>query len=195
MILKCAREAFLINGYNRTDIGNIARDAGINKRTIYRYFVNKEALAFVIWKQVLEEILDISIDHEGKSGYHKLESLLYEYISRVKKNQEVIRFLGEFDHVFSGEYPNIDEAEQFVSFIRNSDNVMLSYIKEGMKDKSIIEDIDPLLVSSTLSNLLMSLSQRVVIRGEHLKIEQGYSFELLDEGVRLLLLGIKGSTV
>jgi len=191
-ILDAAQEAFLEQGYHKTDMRDIAKIADIDKRTIYRYFDSKEALAFIIWQKVLAFVMDFGANATGDSGYEKLESLLYHYMEGVRENQNIIRFLGEFDNVFSGEYPNIEEAEEFVSYITSKGNGKLEeHIKEGVEDKSISGDIDIDLLASTISNILLAISQRIVIRGEHLQIEQGYSYEMLDDTVAILLRGIK----
>lgn len=43
-ILDVASEYFLAHGYSGTSISEMAREAGISKESIYRYFENKEAL-------------------------------------------------------------------------------------------------------------------------------------------------------
>lgn len=191
-ILDAAQEAFLAQGYHKTDMRDIAKIVGIDKRTIYRYFDSKEALAFIVWQKVIAYLMDFGALSNGSTGYEKLESLMHLYMDGVRDNQNVIRFLGEFDHVFSEEYPHIEEAENFVSYITAEGNGMLTeHIKEGVRDKSIRSDIDINLTASTVSNILLAISQRIVIRGEHLKIEQGYSYEILDDTVDLLLKGLK----
>lgn len=191
-IVDAAHEAFLENGYHKTDMRDIAKIAGIDKRTIYRYFDSKEALAFIIWQKVIAFIMEFGAISDGNSGYEKLKSLLYLYMEGVRENQNIVKFLGEFDHVFSGEYPRIEEAEDFVSYITSQGNGMLTeHIREGVKDGSIRQNIDINLTASTISNILLAMGQRVVIRGEHLRIEQGYSYEMLDDTVNILLKGIK----
>lgn len=191
-IVDAAHEAFLENGYHKTDMRDIAKIAGIDKRTIYRYFDSKEALAFIIWQKVIAFIMEFGAISGGNNGYEKLKSLLYLYMEGVRENQNIVKFLGEFDHVFSGEYPRIEEAEDFVSYITSQGNGMLTeHIREGVKDGSIRQNIDINLTASTISNILLAMGQRVVIRGEHLRIEQGYSYEMLDDTVNILLKGIK----
>ena len=190
-ILRCAQKTFLDKGYHNTEMGDIARIAKIDKRTIYRYFDSKEALAFSVWKKVIADVMDVGLNAEGNSGYEKVEFLLNSYLEKFNDNQNIVRFLGQFDHIFTNEYPNVDEADEFESYIKNRDNEMLEYLEEGIEDKSIKNDIDVNLVAATISNIMMSLSQRVVIRGEHLKKEQGYSFELMKQATSLILMAIK----
>ena len=72
--MDAAHEAFLENGYHKTDMRDIAKIAGIDKRTIYRYFDSKEALAFIIWQKVIAFIKDFGAISDGNSEYEKLKS-------------------------------------------------------------------------------------------------------------------------
>ena len=47
------------------------------------------------------------------------------------------------------------------------------------------------MAAHTISSIMIAMSQRIIIRGEHLKQEQGYSYEMLNETVNLVLNGIK----
>lgn len=45
-LVTAARELFVARGYDETSIDEIARRAGVSRRTCFRYFPSKEALAF-----------------------------------------------------------------------------------------------------------------------------------------------------
>lgn len=45
-LLRAARRRFALNGYSATTIDDICDDAGVGRRTFFRYFADKEALAF-----------------------------------------------------------------------------------------------------------------------------------------------------
>ena len=47
-ILNVAEKLFFMKGYNDVSMNDIAREAGLNKSVIYRYFKNKESLYFAI---------------------------------------------------------------------------------------------------------------------------------------------------
>ena len=190
-IFDAAEQAFIQNGYHDTDMGQIAQMVGIDKRTIYRYFSSKEALAFAIWQSVLAYIMDFVEDIEGDTGYLRLENALYKYMKQVRIDKNIVRFLGEFDNTFGGEYPHIHEAEEFVRYISKRENAIIKYIKEGVADGSIKQGVDVYLLGNTITNTVMALSERIVIRGEHLMAEQGYSYDMLESCVRLLLDGIR----
>ena len=43
-IVEAATEVFLANGYSRTSMDDIARQAGVSKQTVYQHFKSKEQL-------------------------------------------------------------------------------------------------------------------------------------------------------
>lgn len=60
-IINAAMDAFLEHGYRKTSMNNIALLAQVSKRTLYKYFNNKEE----IYLTIINEILDI-IDQKDK---------------------------------------------------------------------------------------------------------------------------------
>jgi len=190
-IVDAAQEAFLLNGYHKTDMNHIAEIVGIDKRTIYRYFKSKEALAFVIWQNVLTYVEEYADGAEGSTGYERLKNILHRYTDNMEQNTNILRFLGEFDHVFSGEYPHIKEAEQFVEHIIKSENRILKAIEDGVKDGSIRSDIDVSLTAFTVANLMIAMGERVVIREIHLKAEHGHTFPMITQSAWMVLESLK----
>jgi TetR/AcrR family transcriptional regulator, mexJK operon transcriptional repressor len=53
-IADAATEAFLRNGYTRTNMDDIARRAGVSKQTIYMHFSDKETLLFAVVAAIVE---------------------------------------------------------------------------------------------------------------------------------------------
>lgn len=192
-IVAAATKLFLSCGYFATDMGQIADAVSVDRRTIYRYFESKEALAFVVWTDVLAAFNGLGGTPTGNTGYTKVKSLAQNMVSAVQQNQHLIRFLGEFDHVFSGAYPQNKEADAFVKYIKTNKTTLNTCLKQGIADGSIRSDISPDLLAATVSNLVLAMCQRIVNRGVHLVDEQGYSFEMIDEAMKIILQGIKNT--
>ena len=57
-ILKSAVKCFAASGFHISDIDNIAKNAGVGKGTLYRYFQNKEDLFFESVKYCMDEMYD-----------------------------------------------------------------------------------------------------------------------------------------
>ena len=68
-ILECAKEEFLRNGFEKAQVGEIAKTANVTTGAIYRHFKNKEELFFTLIEDVYEYTLDIVTDVEIRSTY------------------------------------------------------------------------------------------------------------------------------
>jgi AcrR family transcriptional regulator len=86
-IVETALELFARNGYDRTPISMIAREAGVAQGLMYRYFSSKEALLSDIIKQSIVD-LQTSFDvNTSASPIEKLEEYLTNVVNTMKKNR------------------------------------------------------------------------------------------------------------
>jgi AcrR family transcriptional regulator len=193
-ILSVSRELFLNIGIQKTEMKDIAREAGIGRSTLYRHFASKEQIAFYIAKDILSQLISQSkkVDHyDQMNGYEKLEYGLKEYIKVLLNSQDKVRFLDEFDQLFTDSYPELEEALEYVEFNKNRDNDLNRVLLEGMKDGSIRYIEDPVFEADVLINIILGLAQRIIPRAKHYLEEHGYYNEFLEEAVRLLLVSVK----
>lgn len=174
-ILHAARESFITKGLVETTMDHIAKEVKITRRTLYRYYQTKEELAFEIEIMLFEELYkfqnEIYKTLEG-NGLRKIELYFNELASYVEENSSVIKYSGEFDYYFRGEYPYLELTNRFKNMISSNDYILEELIKDGIEDGSIRKDVDPVLTGSTINNVLLSLSQRVFFRERHLDEEQ-----------------------
>jgi len=197
-ILDVARDAFMSEGIMKTTMDGIAKRAKITRRTLYRYYKTKEELAFEIEIMLFKELYDFQneiFEQLVGNGLEKIELFLNEMADYVEKNPNVIKFSGEFDYYFKGEYPYLELTERFKNMISSNDYMMEDLIFEGQKDGSIRPDIDPVLTGLTINNVLLSLSQRVLIREKHLDVEQDRaSREMIKHQFQLFLFSLENRT-
>ncbi len=194
-ILEVAREAFMTDGIMKTSMATIAKEAKITRRTLYRYYKTKEELAFEIEIMLFDELYNfqnkVFKQLEG-NGLEKIGQFFNEMEKYVEDNPNVIKFSGEFDYYFKGEYPYLELTERFKNMISSNDYMLENLIKEGKKDGSIRPDIDPVLTGLTINNVLLSLAQRVLTREKHLDIEQGIdSRKMIKHQFQLFLFSLE----
>ena len=194
-ILNAARESFITKGLVKTTMDHIAKEVKITRRTLYRYFKTKEELAFEIEIMVFEELYkfqnEIYETLEG-NGLEKIDLYFNGLASYVEENSSVIRYSGEFDYYFRGEYPYLELTNRFKNMISSNDHLLEQLIKDGVEDGSIRKDIDPVLTGLTINNVLLSLSQRVLFREKHLDEEQGVaSREMIRHQFKLFLFSLE----
>ncbi|MBI9105866.1 MAG: TetR/AcrR family transcriptional regulator [Spirochaetales bacterium] len=175
-IIRAAKELFITKGLAGTSMSEIAKKIDLNVRTVYRYYKTKEELAFEIEIKIFEEMIEklktTSSIIKGKNGFEKISKLLTLTEKYYRSSENEIRFMGEFDYYFTGAYPYNALSDRFVEMMRTMDSPLRGYLKEGIIDGSIREDLDVPLTVETIENAMLALSQRIVSRGEHLEIEQ-----------------------
>ncbi len=194
-ILNVARELFITKGLSETTMDNIASEIKITRRTLYRYYKTKEELAFEIEIMLFEELYNFQTKIYKTlvgNGLKKIELFLNEIASYVEANPSIIRFSGVFDFYFTGEYPYLELTNRFKNMISSNDYILEQLIRDGIEDGSIRLDIDPVITGLTISNVLLSLSQRVLIREKHLDEEQGVaSREMIRHQFKLFIYSLE----
>lgn len=175
-ILVVSKDLFMNQGLINTTMDNIASKVGVSRRTLYRYYKTKEEIAFEIEIMLFQELFDYQkflYKELSGTGYEKLESYLLKLANYLENNPAVIKFSGEFDYYFTGEYPYSDLVSKFKDMISSTDYILEDILSLGISDGSIRSDIDPKLVGLTISNTILSLLQRIALRDNHLDLEQG----------------------
>lgn len=194
-ILNVARELFITKGLSETTMDNIASEIKTTRRTLYRYYKTKEELAFEIEIMLFEELYNFQTKIYKTlvgNGLKKIELYLNEIASYVEANPSIIRFSGVFDFYFTGEYPYLELTNRFKNMISSNDYILEQLIRDGIEDGSIRLDIDPVITGLTISNVLLSLSQRVLIREKHLDEEQGVaSREMIRHQFKLFIYSLE----
>jgi len=121
-ILKAARDEFCEEGFNGARVDNIADRAKANKRLLYHYFGNKEALYKAVLLDAYQEI---------RRGERELRISQYDPIEAVDR---VIRFT--FRHFLANPwFPRLLSVEnlqnaRFVSQIENLDQIRSPIVGE-----------------------------------------------------------------
>lgn len=193
-IIWIAREFFLSKGIRKTEMKDIAKAANIGRSTLYRHFSNKEDIAFYIAKDILSELQghsDQPIYSETMSGFDKLEQELKHYSDKLINNTDKVRFLDEFDQLFTDTYPKSEVVMDYIEFNRGKGFDSYEFFKEGIEDGSIKPVANPEFEVDVLMNLALGMAQRIIPRAQHYIEEHGFSRELVEEAVRLMLIAVK----
>lgn len=179
-IIKAAEKLFGENGYNNTQIVDIARASNIGMGTIYLYFNSK--------KEILSEVI--------KYVNHVLRSCSWEYTKTFKDRREIENAgFNAFFYAFKNrgeDYRIVREAE-FIDkeigswyYTRIADSYKKG-LEQGIKSGEI-ENLNP----ETLSYSLMGIGHAVGIRwfvlGKNKKVEK----KLFSTVLNFIMQGLKG---
>ena len=193
-IISVAREFFLTQGIRKTEMKDIAQASMIGRSTLYRHFTSKNSIAFYIAADIITELYSTKRDKHfssGTTGYDKFAWRTKQDMKTMLEYPEKVQFLDEFDQLFTGSYPDTEEAKDYVAFNRNFQAPGMEYFVEGIKDGSIKPCKDPQFQVTLVLNLCLGLAQRIIPRAGHFEEEHGYSREILEGGIELILSAVK----
>lgn len=196
-ILDSAKQLFIEKGYKESSMNDIAIKAEIGRRTVYRYFDNKDLLLIAIISEYFAAFGDLLKTAEFKSemsSFEKIEYLFAMYSDFFKNNLPMLHLVGVMDIKIDEKSRQTEIYTTFVLLSQIPDQVMKSLIDQGKKDLSIKSEIDSELTALTINNSLLSLASRVIGHKDSLDSEQGIeSWKMVDELGNILLQGIKNS--
>ena len=195
-IVEISKELFLERGFSQTNMADIAQLAKISRKTLYRYFSSKEEIAREIELELFKtfvSIQEVFVQTLSGNGYEKLTRYLEKLDFMVDELSHLIRFTGMFDYYLVGEYPNAQSHKEFVQLIEKVDEPFFEFLSLGVKDGSIVTDVEIAYLARTISNSFLALAQRVVTRqtnlNEALNIE---SRKIISVQRELFLKALKG---
>jgi AcrR family transcriptional regulator len=146
-IMRTAINEFSNHGFEKGNIGEIAKSAGVAKGSMYQYFENKKELFLYSVQWSIELFM---------KKYHKYlvftdkEINFFDYLYETSKaliiqmrdERELVIFIQD---VFLGKYKNLtDESMEYMTKV--SDEYMLQYIRQGKENGYIRKDIDDKLL-------------------------------------------------
>jgi len=183
-ILDAAERRFLRNGLEHTTVADIAEEAGVTRMTLYRYFRDRDTIAFEIAGRMLQRTASISVPDEAGEGdaqrLERLKQFARGLIANFEELRDAYRYLGMFDHLYADRYPTEELAAWYKRRIEN--------LRVGGIHESVVADEFPFNKRVlTIFNAIFSFLERLAARGELLAAEQGISVEeqlgVLDEMV------------
>jgi AcrR family transcriptional regulator len=131
-ILAAAVAEFAGKGFAGARVDRIARRAGVNKRMLYHYFGNKEALFHAILRRKLAQQarwLKATPDDPGRS--------LPYWFTRAQQDPDWVRLM-EWEALQRGAGPVVGEVERREAFAH-----ALARLRERQAEKLVDPDLDP----------------------------------------------------
>lgn len=176
-VIVAAIEVIKTKGIDNTKITDIATKAEIGSATIYRYFKTKPELVIAAATKYWEEemvCLYATINQElyvKLNGLEKVKCLLGVFVELYKNHKEFIRFIEDFDNYVVREAVPIEKLELYEKNITFLKEFMFLAMEEGKKENLIDEAVNNNEFYISITHALMSLCQKLSIRGEILKCD------------------------
>lgn len=145
-VMRSAISEFVKKGFEKSNVGSIAKSAGIAKGSIYQYFENKKELFTYSVKWSMDLLMnkyDIYIKKDNDVNILKYYSDNFKMvIKQIKSEREIAIFLQD---VFFGKYGKVeDKALQYME--RALKEYTIYQIQQSKKNGYLRNDIDDELI-------------------------------------------------
>lgn len=186
-ILESAKRLFLEKDWNGMTIGHIASEAGISRVTLYKYFNSMQDIIFELQVRCLREIASRMnpMGKAGGTGAEKLSRMMQGLLGVFRDRKEEIRFVAMFDHHYRFTFPSEEFRLKYKAALQQDFIDFRGVIREGMRDGTLSSEFDPDLLSEMFTHSMLSLLQRMAVRGHLIQKQWGFEPE---EVVRYLTL-------
>lgn len=201
-ILSISQELFTQNGFYDTQMTDIAKQVGISRTSLYRYYKDKFSLGLAIIERVMNsEMVTENANAlseqiaNSENGLEKLKQFILFYWGGSRFD-DVERFLAEFDGYFTSQRLSTEDIEKLqIQISKNTTGLLIkSYIDEGIIDGSIKSNLDSMLASITIINTIRSLKHRLILRGDTLvEITPNSYEEVMNNAIEFILHGLENS--
>lgn len=156
-IIESADRLFSLSGYEATTMNDLAKATNLTKRTLYKYFVNKDDLFFAVilngyqklWREIACEC------EKGQTGLEKLELSGTAFYAFYIREPGLLYLMGKIGRVRS-QNTNIElpYQEQFYAYNKTMFAAINQIFEQGKTDGSLRNDIDaPQLMGSFIFTL------------------------------------------
>jgi TetR/AcrR family transcriptional regulator len=153
-ILRAARREFVGKGFAGARVDAIARAASVNKRMLYHYFGNKEAL----FRAILREGIATNLDLVAAAPADVVDLLPFLF-ERASKRGEGIRLL-QWEALGSGDRRPIAEEERRKAWVEGAER-----LRDAQRAGRLHEDLDPrYLVLSLMALIVFPLAFPQLVR-------------------------------
>ena len=136
-ILKAAIQSFAVSGFHISDIDKIAKNAGVGKGTLYRYFQNKEDLFFESVKYCMDEMYEEIGKKLENVGYADFVGVLFDaHMDYYREHKDTYMLVAN---------AIIQMPETSVDFFhelhKEKMKVILGKLENGVKE-GVVKDVD-----------------------------------------------------
>jgi AcrR family transcriptional regulator len=143
-IIDVAEKLFLHKGYNKISMGDIAKEVGVNRATLYLYFKNKDSIYFAVLLRGLYLMRDFfqKAIKEDQNGLERLIELCYAFFNYCKKYPEYYRELA-YMRAHNFDISRIKCVNEQMIVANDLMDAISNSIKMGMDDESMKDQLDP----------------------------------------------------
>lgn len=165
-LVRAAISEFLKHGFEKGNIGDIAKSAGVAKGSMYQYFENKRELYMYSVRWAIELFISKYNNHTIPKDinifdyfYQSSEQMLLQ----LREEKELAVFIQD---VILGKHNSIND-ETITVMLKAADEYVLKLIQEGKNNGSIRKDIDDNILSMFLTGASMKIKENILSKARN----------------------------
>lgn len=189
-VIEAAVKVLKEKGIEKSKMTDIAEKAEVGVASVYRYFKTKPELVIAagteFWREEIDSLYHNlnSLDFNELNGLEKVNRILKVFLILFQEQSDFIRFIEEFDNYIVKEQIPTDKLQAYEKGIIDLKPVMFEALKQGKEDGSVRKGIDDNEFYVTIAHSLMTLCQKLTLRGTILKSDKEIGSEVQ---IRLLI--------
>jgi TetR/AcrR family transcriptional regulator len=190
-IIDTAEKLFFEKGYENISMADIAKGTELGRSTLYLYFKNKKEIYLAIsirGTQILNKMFQENYN-KGETGIEKVEMLLdafYRFYKEYPAYYDVN--WASYKVLINHELPKMEEIKK----IRiKGFSLFNKALQEGIEDKSIRSDIDPLKVNLVLASSMQNVFNLPPTIKLHMNNNNVKHDELIEYTIDMMLHSLK----
>lgn len=163
LIMRAAIDEFVNRGYEKGNIGDIAKAAGVAKGSMYQYFENKKELFLYSVKWALELIMKkyskvMLTDVKDINIFDYLYESSKETWQQMREERVAIIFIQD---VFLGKYNNVKDESMYY-MLKVMDDYTLQMIRDGKKNGYIRTDVDDNILAMFITGASIKMKEYIL---------------------------------
>lgn len=168
-VMRSAISEIIKYGFDKANVGNIAKNAGVAKGSLYQYFENKRELFLFSMKWSMEFLVKkydkyVTLKDKEMDIFEFFYKNSKESMIKMREEREIVIFVQD---VFLGKYSSLtDESMEYM--IKLSDEYLLNLIKDGKNNGSIRCDIDDKILSLFMTGVSFKIKEYLMNKARSL---------------------------
>ena len=193
-ILEEAYKLFLEYGIENVSMLEIADKSGMQRRSLYNYYDDKEQIAgdlMKCWYQAMEEVGPVK--DTADSTLEQIRNILYQFCEKAISEPDMIIYSVQFDQYFRNHANGnqmIDYSAWALTFL-DKDDLLSKGIKDGSIDVKYQERSEEF--ERIIQGVVLSFSQRVLYNEKVLQHEHGHTRAEIRGLVDFIVLSLKAN--
>lgn len=190
-IIDAAERVFFSKGIESSTMDDVAKEAEYSKRTLYAYFESKEQLYNAIVLRAFKVLRNMISEAVGKSnhvnGLEKVRVMAESFMEFLEKHPDYFKAISQYES-WGIELRDEDRIKAACHTEGENGFILLAEIvKEGIRDGSMREDIDPVSTAYILYANVLGIGNIIMNKGKHIcRNYDKQASEIYDEMIRFV---------